>query len=171
MPPPNVSPPTPVVEMKPLGVASPKACVAWSTSPQVQPPSTRAVRATGSTRIPFMPDRSITRPSSQAPRPGPLCPPPRTANVSCQDFAQKGPCLTLAQDDLDVTVGQQWAKATAHVASPGMCSSQADTLYSLVRQLDAPWDGPDFSDQPHDSILAQPGCILGEPLPCPEQHM
>ena len=82
MPPPNVSPPTPVVEMKPLGVASPKACVAWSTSPQVQPPSTRTVRADGSTRIPFIPERSITRPSSQVPSPGPLCPPPRTANVS-----------------------------------------------------------------------------------------
>lgn len=24
---------------------------------------------------------------------------------SCQDFAQKGPCLTLGQDDLNVTVG------------------------------------------------------------------
>ena len=47
MPPPNVSPPTPVVEMKPLGVASPKGWVAWSTSPQVQPPSTRTVRADG----------------------------------------------------------------------------------------------------------------------------
>ena len=33
MPPPSVSPPTPVVEMMPLGVARPKAWVAWSTSP------------------------------------------------------------------------------------------------------------------------------------------
>ena len=43
MPPPRVMPPTPVVEMMPLGVARPKAWVAWSTSPQVAPPSTRAV--------------------------------------------------------------------------------------------------------------------------------
>jgi hypothetical protein len=53
--------------------------------------------------------------------------------LSCQDFAPKSPCLTLAQDDLDVTVGQQRAKATAHVTSPGMCTSQADALHALVR--------------------------------------
>ncbi len=44
MPPPRVSPPTPVVEMMPLGVARPNPWVAWSTSPHVQPPSTRTVR-------------------------------------------------------------------------------------------------------------------------------
>ena len=43
MPPPRVKPPTPVVEMIPDGTASPNACVAWSTSPQVQPPPTRTV--------------------------------------------------------------------------------------------------------------------------------
>ena len=43
MPPPRVSPPTPVVEMKPLGTARPKGWVAWSTSPQRHPPSTRTV--------------------------------------------------------------------------------------------------------------------------------
>ena len=74
MPPPSVSPPTPVVEMKPLGVASPKGCVAWSTSPQVQPPSTRTVRAGRSTRMPFMRERSITSPPSQTPRPGAVVP-------------------------------------------------------------------------------------------------
>jgi hypothetical protein len=35
-----VIPPTPVVEKIPFGVANPKAWVAWSTSPSVQPPST-----------------------------------------------------------------------------------------------------------------------------------
>ena len=50
-PPPSVSPPTPVVEMIPLGVASPCSSVAASTSPQVQPPPTRTVRACGSTSI------------------------------------------------------------------------------------------------------------------------
>ena len=37
----------PVVEMMPPGTASPKACVAWSTSPQVHPPSARTVRLHG----------------------------------------------------------------------------------------------------------------------------
>ena len=41
--------------------------------------STRTVRFAGSTRTPFITDRSMTRPSSQLPRPGPLCPPPRIA--------------------------------------------------------------------------------------------
>ncbi len=78
-PPPRVRPPTPVVEMMPLGVARPKAWVAWSTSPQVAPPSTRTVRYSGSTRMPFIRERSMTRPSSHTLRPAPLCPPPRMA--------------------------------------------------------------------------------------------
>ena len=82
MPPPSVRPPTPVLETKPLGVASPKGCVAWSTSPHTQPPSTRTVRLAASTCMPFMRERSTTRPSSTVPRPGPLWPPPRTARVS-----------------------------------------------------------------------------------------
>ena len=44
MPPPRVSPATPVVEMIPPVVASPKLCAAWSKSPQSQPPCTRAIR-------------------------------------------------------------------------------------------------------------------------------
>ena len=48
-PPPSVNPPTPVVETVPNGAAKPKAPVAWSTSPSVVPPPTRAVRASGST--------------------------------------------------------------------------------------------------------------------------
>ena len=79
-PPPRVRPPTPVVEMIPLGVASPYAFVAWSTSPQVQPPPTRAVRASGSTSMSRISERSITSPSSQVPSPAPLWPPPRTAS-------------------------------------------------------------------------------------------
>src|SRR5512135_1393914 len=61
---------------------------------------------------------------------------------SCQDFAQKGPCLTLVQDHLEVTGGQQRAKARAHIASPGMCASQADALHAFVRQLNAPRNRP-----------------------------
>ena len=82
MPPPSVSPPMPVVEMMPPGTASPKAWVAWSTSPQVHPPSARTVRFFGSTRTPFMRDRSMTSPSSHTPKPGALWLPPRTASVS-----------------------------------------------------------------------------------------
>ena len=47
IPPPSVSPPTPVVEMIPHGTARPCSCVAASTSPQVAPPPTRTVRALG----------------------------------------------------------------------------------------------------------------------------
>src|SRR5215216_1097885 len=65
--------------MMPVGTASPKAWVAWSTSAQVAPPSTRTVRASGSTRTLRIPERSITSPSSATPKPPPLCPPPRTA--------------------------------------------------------------------------------------------
>ena len=81
-PPPSVMPPTPVVEMIPLGSASPNGCVAWSTSPSSEPPSTRATRETGSTITPRMAERSITRPSSTLPRPPPLWPPPRIASGS-----------------------------------------------------------------------------------------
>ena len=72
----------PVVEMMPPVVASPKACVAWLKSPQVAPPSARAVRFAASTRTPRMPPRSMTTPSSQVPKPGTLWLPPRTARSS-----------------------------------------------------------------------------------------
>ena len=82
MPPPRVSPATPVVEMIPPVVASPKLCAAWSKSPQSQPPWTRATRASGSILIPFIELRSSTMPSSTVPNPGTLCPPSRTARGS-----------------------------------------------------------------------------------------
>ncbi len=88
MPPPRVSPPMPVVEMIPPGAASPKAWVAASKSPQVAPPSARAVADRGSTRTPCMPDRSSTTPSSQVPYPGTLCPPPRTARSRSPSLAK-----------------------------------------------------------------------------------
>ena len=50
----------------------PKAPVAWSTSPQVQPPSTRTVWAAGFTVVLRKPPRSITSASSQTPKPPPL---------------------------------------------------------------------------------------------------
>jgi hypothetical protein len=91
--------------------------------------------------------------------------------VSCQDFAQKGPCLTLVQDHFEVTGGQQRAKARAHIASPGMCTSQADALHAFVRQLHAPRNRPHLLDQPYDAILLEPWCVLSEPLSCPQQDI
>src|SRR5262249_42321668 len=72
MPPPSVSPATPVEEIKPVGTARPNGCVAWSTSPQTQPAATRTVRATGSTRAPRIAEKSMTRPVSHVPNPPPL---------------------------------------------------------------------------------------------------
>ena len=68
-PPPSVSPPTPVVEMIPLGTASPYAWVAWSTSPQSRRPRRAPCARSGSTSMSRIGERSITRPSSQTPRP------------------------------------------------------------------------------------------------------
>ncbi len=80
VPPPSVSPATPVLLTMPNGTASPKPCVAWSTSAELQPGSTRTVFLPGSTRTLFINDRSMTRPSLQLPSPGPLWPPPRMAS-------------------------------------------------------------------------------------------
>ena len=81
MPPPRVKPPTPVVETRPPVVARPYAWVSWSTSAQTAPPPTVARRASGSTRTPFIGERSITIPSSTVENPATLWPPPRTAIV------------------------------------------------------------------------------------------
>ena len=76
MPPPSVSPATPVDARKPDGVAMPNATVAWSTSPQVQPASARTVWSSGLTVVLRSSDRSMTRASSHTPRPAALWPPP-----------------------------------------------------------------------------------------------
>src|SRR5262249_3383539 len=77
-PPPSVRPAIPVVETRPPVVASPKACVSRSNSPQVTPASARAVLPCGSTRTLFIGDRSIISPPSQTALPDTLWPPPRT---------------------------------------------------------------------------------------------
>src|SRR5215472_17543016 len=46
--------------------------------------------------LPFISERSITRPSSQVPRLGPLCPPPRTANGSWCSRAKLTAAITSA---------------------------------------------------------------------------
>ena len=80
IPPPSVKPAMPVVETSPPVTASPNACVSWS-SVAPRGAGLRAWRSAlaGSTRTPFIGDRSITRPPSQVEKPGMLWPPPRTA--------------------------------------------------------------------------------------------
>ena len=65
IPPPSVSPATPVWVTIPAGTASPKAWVSRSSSPSSTPAWARAVRASGSTRMPFIGARSMTMPPSQ----------------------------------------------------------------------------------------------------------
>ena len=65
----------------PDGTASPNACVSRSSSPRSTPAWTRAVRRSGSTRTPFIGERSIISASSATERPGKECPPLRTATV------------------------------------------------------------------------------------------
>ena len=65
MPPPNVSPATPVEPTTPPGVTRPNACVAESKSSQVAPPCERAIRPSPSTSTLRISERSITSPPSQ----------------------------------------------------------------------------------------------------------
>ena len=82
IPPPRVSPHTPVEPTTPPGVTSPKACVAGSKSSQVEPPAAWAIRASPSTSTLRSSERSITRPPSRTQCPAGLWPPPRTATSS-----------------------------------------------------------------------------------------
>ena len=63
-PPPRVSPAMPVFDTVPPVVASPNACVSRSSSRHRTPPCAVAVRAVGSTRMPFIGLRSMTNPPS-----------------------------------------------------------------------------------------------------------
>jgi hypothetical protein len=54
----------PVVDTTPLVVASPNAWVSASNSAPVRPASARTVARAGSTRMPFMGDKSIMNPPS-----------------------------------------------------------------------------------------------------------
>ena len=79
----------PVDEIAPPVVASPYAWVSRSNSRQVTPPWARAVRAAGSTLIPFIGVRSIIRPPSQMALPATLWPPPRTLTTSPRSRANR----------------------------------------------------------------------------------
>src|SRR6516164_3021270 len=79
-PPPSVRPVIPTVGQPPDVVASPKRCVASSRSRTSAPASARAARLPASTSTRFIPERSITKPSSHTPYPTRLWPPLRTAS-------------------------------------------------------------------------------------------
>ena len=96
LPLPSVSPAIPVVEKRPPVTARPNACVSASKSPQVAPASARTVRASGSTRIERIGERSITMPSSQVEWPGAEWPPPRTATGSDVSRAKRTAAITSA---------------------------------------------------------------------------
>ena len=78
MPPPSVSPPTPVCETLPAVVASPCGWVAASSAPSKAPPWTHARRRSASTRTAPIGVRSIISPPSGTASPTTLWPPQRT---------------------------------------------------------------------------------------------
>jgi len=79
IPPPSVSPPTPVCETLPAVVASPCGSVARSRLRRSAPPWTNAHRSAGSTRTSPIGDRSIIRPPSGTDSPRTPWPPHFTA--------------------------------------------------------------------------------------------
>src|SRR5438105_2441680 len=70
--------------MMPPVLASPKALVAALKSPQLAPPSARAVRVCGLTRTPRIRDRSMTTPLSTVPKPEADAVPPARLSVHGQ---------------------------------------------------------------------------------------
>ena len=88
MPPPSVRPATPVEARKPDGVAMPNATVAWSTSPQVHPASTRTVWFCGLTVVLRSRDKSMTSASSHTPKPAALWPPPADGHLDAVGAAR-----------------------------------------------------------------------------------
>ena len=105
-PPPSVRPEIPVVELIPVGVTSPKACVSRSSSPRVTPGSTRAVRAMASTLTDFIRLKSIMTPPSHTALPAMLWPPPRTASSAFVSRAKStATCTSLASAHRTITLG------------------------------------------------------------------
>ena len=82
IPPPSVSPPTPVWETLPAVVASPCAWAARSSAPSSAPPPTHARRAPASTRTSQSGVRSSISPSSGTASPRTPWPPQRTPSSS-----------------------------------------------------------------------------------------
>ena len=81
----------PVVELIPVGTASPCAWVAASTSASVAPGSTRAVRSSASTATARICERSSSSAPSATARPAIWCPPLRTAEEQVVRRARSAP--------------------------------------------------------------------------------
>ena len=113
IPPPKVSPATPVEPTTPPGVTRPNAWVAVSKSSQVAPPSARAIRASASTSTLRISERSITSPPSQTQWPAGLCPPPRTATSSPCARAKSNAVADVARrrGSATITAGRRSTRA------------------------------------------------------------
>ena len=133
-PPPSVRPAMPVFETLPVGVARPIRCVAASISPSTTPGPARAIRCSGSTEIAFIPDRSITMPSSHTALPETLWPPPRTATGRPRSRANAralatspGPPQRAISAGRRSTVPFQTRRARSYAAWSGPISSPANS--------------------------------------------
>ena len=104
MPPPSVKPAIPVLPTTPPVVARPCTWVSRLSSFHKTPPWARAVRARGSTWIPFIGDRSISRPSIERGMPGDV-----VAAAAHRDVEIKRPCQRDRIDDIGdaVTAGDR----------------------------------------------------------------
>ena len=127
MPPPRVSPPTPVWLTRPTGTASPCSCVAASRAPSSAPPPTFARRAAGSTLTWFIRLRSMTRPSSTTHEPDMLCAPHRTAiSTPCAAANRTAACTSDSSAHMATASGRrsmaafQTRRASSYVGSAGL---------------------------------------------------
>src|SRR5437773_50947 len=130
MPPPSVSPATPVCPTTPTGHARPYSCAARSSCSRRAPPWTRAIRFAGSISTARMPDRSMTTPPSHVEKPATLWPPPRTAMTrSCS--RAKRTAVTTSSTRVHRAMSAGWRSAIAfqttrlelYSRSPGWISS------------------------------------------------
>src|SRR5215211_1869225 len=130
LPPPSVSPPTPVSARRPPVTARPKAWVSRSSSPHFVPPPHHAVRRSGSTRTRFIGRRSIVRPSSTMAWPATACPPPLTDTSNPCSLARASASITSATPvQRAITAGRRSTaalktlRASSYPGSPSRSSS------------------------------------------------
>src|SRR6516165_9067978 len=134
-------------------VAMPKDTVAWSTSPQVAPASTRTVWSCGLTVVLRISDRSMTRAPSQTPKPAALWPPPRTAiSVPCSRADRTQVMTSAVSRQRTMAAGRlsimalYTARAWSYPGSPGMIRSPrmavASSAYSAVVVVDVVMASP-----------------------------
>src|SRR5438876_5672103 len=141
MPPPSVSPATPVCPTTPTGHASPYSCAARSSCSRRAPPWTRAVRFAGSISTARMPERSMTTPPSHVEKPATLWPPPRTAMTrSCSRAKRTAVTTSTTRVHRAMSVG--WRSAIAfqttrlesYSRSPGWINSPRKPFRSFSNE-------------------------------------